>query len=152
MDGIERILHRYAVPIAVDRWFPSKKGPKKGNSHWLTRDATSREPWARRKSAKQRAFEDATMSAAKPRQICKAGSPFKDEGGDLVLRTCDGVDFLIHRILLVLTSTVFQDMFSFTASRLLYIRRRSTRSWHIGHTDSRHRRERPVATPPDELV
>ncbi|TCD62787.1 hypothetical protein EIP91_006405 [Steccherinum ochraceum] len=46
--------------------------------------------------------------------VQKASAPFDDVGADTVLRTSDGVDFYIYRIVLSLASPFFKSMFSLT--------------------------------------
>lgn len=41
-----------------------------------------------------------------------AQHPFDDEGGDVVIRSADNVDFFVHKLVLSLASPFFHDMFS----------------------------------------
>jgi BTB/POZ domain len=41
-----------------------------------------------------------------------AEAPFDDTAADIVLRSCDGVDFCVYKIVLALASPFFKDMFS----------------------------------------
>ncbi|TRM57910.1 hypothetical protein BD626DRAFT_574057 [Schizophyllum amplum] len=41
-----------------------------------------------------------------------ATAPFDDEAADIILRSSDGVDFRVHKVLLSLVSSFFRDMFA----------------------------------------
>lgn len=44
-------------------------------------------------------------------EITDAPPPFDDEDADVIVRTCDGVDFRVFKLILKLASPVFKDMF-----------------------------------------
>ncbi|KAF7362657.1 BTB domain-containing protein [Mycena venus] len=56
---------------------------------------------------------DLTTAPSSPRFITR--SPFDDggAGADVILRSSDGIDFHVHRLVLSLASSVFKDMFAF---------------------------------------
>ena len=49
--------------------------------------------------------------SAKP-HITRAGTPFNDPLADVILRSCDSVDFHCHKLLLSMASAFFEGMFS----------------------------------------
>ncbi|KAJ8688696.1 Cytoplasmic and mitochondrial histidine tRNA synthetase [Pleurotus ostreatus] len=52
------------------------------------------------------------VSPAKPATTtAKALKPFDDEDADIILRSSDGVDFYVYKLILTLASPIFRDMF-----------------------------------------
>ncbi|THH03867.1 hypothetical protein EW146_g10326 [Bondarzewia mesenterica] len=54
-----------------------------------------------------------------PTVIRDAGPPFDDLDADIIIRSSDGVDFLLYGIILAKASKVFKDMFSTPSTSLL---------------------------------
>ncbi|KAJ7442008.1 hypothetical protein FB451DRAFT_1057840 [Mycena latifolia] len=52
------------------------------------------------------------MSDPSPSTTLIPGPPFRDPGADLILRSSDGVEFHVHRVVLGLLSHIFRDMFA----------------------------------------
>ncbi|KAI0052203.1 hypothetical protein FA95DRAFT_66096 [Auriscalpium vulgare] len=54
----------------------------------------------------------ASSAPTAPPKPKDAGAPFNSADADIILRTCDGVDYRAHKVILRLASSVFADMFS----------------------------------------
>ncbi|KAL1693564.1 hypothetical protein GGG16DRAFT_123167 [Schizophyllum commune] len=52
------------------------------------------------------------MASGEKTRSRRAQAPFDDAEADVILRSSDGVDFRVHKLLLSLVSTFFRDMFS----------------------------------------
>eukprot|EP00920_Eleutheroschizon_duboscqi_P033036 GHVT01079685.1.p1 GENE.GHVT01079685.1~~GHVT01079685.1.p1 ORF type:complete len:333 (+),score=19.08 GHVT01079685.1:328-1326(+) len=58
-------------------------------------------------------YSDAVGDEEPPNIIFEdAKAPFNDLGGDILVRSCDHVQFRVHKFLLSLASPIFEDMFS----------------------------------------
>jgi hypothetical protein len=55
---------------------------------------------------------DKPISENKSRRSTDAGTPFNDPTADLILRSADGIDFRVFKLLLSLASPFFHDMFT----------------------------------------
>ena len=52
------------------------------------------------------------MASGEQTHSRRVQAPFDDAEADVILRSSDGVDFRVHKLLLSLVSTFFRDMFS----------------------------------------